>query len=393
MRRPAVFISSTCYDLRQLRADLHAYCDGAGLEPILSEFPTFPVSPDIATAANCQTVIDKRADILVLVIGGRYGSINEHGKSITNLEYLSAKAKGIPIYIFVMRSILDILPVWIANQNGDFSSVVDSPKLFEFVKDIRNSREEWVFPFDIAQDIVNILRLQFAYLFSEALELRRRAAGSEALSDKYRTLTASELRLMIERSPAWEYLLFGRALDRELKALQDLRRDWKYGITIGSARLVTPKEFIHFAQTMMSEMLRISKSAELLFNASLPAALGPPGVPGNVDDILYTANRLGSLYKQILEWKLAFYSLALVEDLNLLRDCASRMCDQIVTDIEDFSQTYEEKVVNGMRRAKSGEKVQIDLLLTFSLSSNLNDFHRELNIVSSRIQSGKIKWE
>jgi hypothetical protein len=86
MRKPAVFVSSTCYDLKQVRADLHMYLDNAGFEPVLSEYSTFPVDPGAATVANCRKVVENRADIFVLIIGCRYGSTDEDGKSVTNLE-------------------------------------------------------------------------------------------------------------------------------------------------------------------------------------------------------------------------------------------------------------------------------------------------------------------
>ena len=181
MRRPSVFVSSTCYDLKQLRADLYLYFDGADLDPVLSEHPSFPVDPDVTTVENCRKAVESRADIFVLVVGGRYGSLSENGKSVTNLEYLTAKAKGIPVYVFVMDSILTFLPVWKANPAADFASVVDSPRLFEFVSDIRDRSAKWVFAFDTAQDITSILRNQLAYLFADALALRIRASASGAL--------------------------------------------------------------------------------------------------------------------------------------------------------------------------------------------------------------------
>jgi hypothetical protein len=41
--------------------------------------------------------VERNADVLVLVIGGRYGFVDEAGsKSVSNLEYLVARAKGYP---------------------------------------------------------------------------------------------------------------------------------------------------------------------------------------------------------------------------------------------------------------------------------------------------------
>src|SRR5882757_1392045 len=104
---PKVFLSSTCYDLRQVREDIETAVTGLGLCPLRSEAESFPIDPTLTTVENCQKVVRESADILVLVIGGRYGSVDSgSGKSITNLEYLAAKTKGIPVYAFVDQQVL-----------------------------------------------------------------------------------------------------------------------------------------------------------------------------------------------------------------------------------------------------------------------------------------------
>ena len=93
---------------------------------MLSEYSTFPLDPNIGTLNNCLQVVDERADIFILVVGCRYGSVTETGRSITNMEYLKAKAKGIPIYAFVDKKILSVLSLWKDNPNADFRSTVDT---------------------------------------------------------------------------------------------------------------------------------------------------------------------------------------------------------------------------------------------------------------------------
>jgi hypothetical protein len=106
--------------------------DDLGYIPLLSELPSFPVDPDLDTIENCRARVEKNADILILVIGGRYGSIDARTeKSITNLEFLTARRKGIPIYAFVEKSILAVMPVWKNNPSGNFSGTVDTPRLFD----------------------------------------------------------------------------------------------------------------------------------------------------------------------------------------------------------------------------------------------------------------------
>ena len=83
-----------------------------------SELPSFPIDPTTDTIENCRLRVDNEADIFILIIGGRYCYVSEnHGKSVTNLEYLAARAKGIPIYVFVERRVLAVLPTWKDNPD------------------------------------------------------------------------------------------------------------------------------------------------------------------------------------------------------------------------------------------------------------------------------------
>lgn len=87
-RRPSIFVSSTCYDLKQIRQDIREFIEeDLGYEAILSEYDSFPIDPDRDTINNCLRVVEQRADIMVLIIGNRYGYITDRGeKSITNYK-------------------------------------------------------------------------------------------------------------------------------------------------------------------------------------------------------------------------------------------------------------------------------------------------------------------
>ena len=133
-RKPSIFVSSTCYDLKQIRRDIREFIEAdLGYEAILSEYDSFPIDPDKDTINNCLRVVEQRADIMVLIVGSRYGYITDHGeKSITNLEYLRAKAKGIPIFVFIDQKVSNILPVWKKNKEMNFSDILlDTEYMFK----------------------------------------------------------------------------------------------------------------------------------------------------------------------------------------------------------------------------------------------------------------------
>lgn len=64
-RKPSIFVSSTCYDLKQIRRDIREFIEAdLGYEAILSEYDSFPIDPDKDTINNCLRVVEQRADIL-----------------------------------------------------------------------------------------------------------------------------------------------------------------------------------------------------------------------------------------------------------------------------------------------------------------------------------------
>lgn len=392
MRKPSIFVSSTFYDLKQLRADLYSYVDHAGFEPVLSEYPSFPVDPDETTVENCRKAVETRGDVFVLVIGGRYGSMNEHGKSITNLEYVTARAKGIPVYIFVMRSILDMLPVWKANPTADFTSVVDSPKLFQFVSEIRHGGEEWVFGFESAKDIITILRTQLAYLFADALVLRTRASISGVLATKYTHLSGRELRLIIEKPPGWEYRLFSEAIQREISSSLDLRRDWTYNLVLGSETSVRPSEFVQQIGQKNSEAIRIISNLQALFDKALPAALGPAGHPGDPESIIYVANRVGDIYRSLLRWRLEFFRQSPMDELLQLRTLAASLCDNTITEIEVFVSKLSSEIADALDKPPGGPSRVVTLTLTLTAPDQA-PLKQELTRLTNLFTTRKLKWD
>ena len=128
MQPLSIFLSSTCYDLKSLREHLRTEIASWGHDPVLSEYPSFPVSPDLSTVDNCKKVVRDRADILVLVIGGKRGSLDPVSqRSLVNIEYSEARAAGLDCIVFVDRPVWDLLPLFRKNSDADFTPTVDYP--------------------------------------------------------------------------------------------------------------------------------------------------------------------------------------------------------------------------------------------------------------------------
>jgi hypothetical protein len=97
MKALDVFISSTCYDLVDLRFELKAYLEQNGCTVRLSEDPTSPFSidPTADSIASCLANVEA-SDVVACVLDRRYGGVLDRGdyadKSATEAEVLFARS-------------------------------------------------------------------------------------------------------------------------------------------------------------------------------------------------------------------------------------------------------------------------------------------------------------
>lgn len=381
---PSVFVSSTCFDLAQIRQDLKGFFENLGLTPILSEFGAFPIDPDANAISNCLSNIRANADILVLIIGGRYGSTTSQGKSVTNLEYYEAKAKGIPIYVFVQKSLINILPVWADNPNADFASSVDSPKVFEFVTEVRSTNKDWVFPFETANDIVSTLRVQFSYLFKISLDIRTKFLALDGnILDV--DLSPAALRLLTEKPPAWEYLFFGEAIQFELLKHHRLRRDLKYGIRFDAHTFIgDPLEVMTEIRQQLDNILLLAESIANILNSVVQDVLRSDGEDADIEGLAYAASRIAQIYMRIIEWIIKIHHIKADPIFNNALRVLSSAPSTIIHDIESYPAKISKMVRGALEAKRSGKNRRINIMLVMQLPKEfLPELEKELAIIAN----------
>jgi hypothetical protein len=346
---------------------------------MLSEFDSFPVDTLLKTVENCIERVQSEADILVLVVGGRYGSTVPSGKSITNLEYLQARAKGIPVYVFVEKSVLSVLEVWRANRTADFSHVVDSTQLFEFVASMRDKGEVWIFAFESAQDITSTLRKQIALLSGEAMRFQTRA-NAAGLSDAARQLRGPALKLIVERPEAWPFRVFSQVLADEIEKSADTKRDVELGVAIGRGpRLRNAAEVADWASTHFQEGLKIINLITTLINKALPDAAGPTGAPDHPDAVIYIARKVADQYRAFLEWILDCRRLNVDAEFQRLTELIANFASNAIQEVEQFSQQLQTEIARAVGGGiPAGESRTIELTLKLTMPDT-TDFNSELD--------------
>src|SRR5436305_4199158 len=173
MAKPRVFLSSTFYDLRHVRADLERFIRELGYEPVLSERGQVPYGKQEALEQYCYREINM-CDIVVSVVGGRFGSASaERPYSVSQLEIKTAHELHKQVYVFIEKAVLVEYRTWLRNEsNPEFKAqYVDDIRIYSFLKEIHSYlANNVVADFDSVSEMIDFLRLQWAGLFQRFLQ-------------------------------------------------------------------------------------------------------------------------------------------------------------------------------------------------------------------------------
>lgn len=389
MNQLRIFISSTCYDLVQIRADLFDFISGLGYQPILSEYTSFPIDPDTNTVDNCIQNVEA-SDILILIIGGRYGHVVDSEKSITNTEYLYARQRGIPVYIFIYKPLVTIFPVWSQNKEADFTQTVDSPKVFEFIEDLRLNNKNWCFEFEKAQHITSILKIQFSHLFKDSLDLRKKIRISDQ-PEFYKFLSPKAVNIALKKDLYYEPLFFAQVLKDELEKHENLKLDLEYKILLSCKRQIKdPFELNDWLGLQMKGAENLIQSVNNIYSDAFPYFFGEPGVPSDLKGLYYVAYSLAQIFKEMVEWSLDIKSVDVHEDFISIRDNLSTFMMEFIDQIWE----YPDNTINTMLEARktyeeTGAHPGAKAVLTLTMGEGvIKVFTEELARITQKLQSG-----
>ena len=364
-RPPNVFLSSTMYDLSELRAQLRQFVEGIGWRPVMSEHDSFPIDANQTTVENSRRNVRENADVFVMIVGARYGSVDvDADKSVTNLEFIEARTRGVPVYVFVSRDVLAQLRVWKANPEADYSGVVDTPRVFEFIDSFRGGGEAWTFEFTTAEDIVNTLRKQFAYLVQDALELRQMASGQDRLLTE---LEGDALMLALRRDQYWEIRLLATVLEEELGRRVPLRREIEYGLTSESVTFVDIVDLPSWALDRLEEAQRlVEHRVDTIGNSYMPQVLGTDGVPGEPTEIVAAARRLAQVWEDSARWTLRCCSVRVDDRAQRLVDLLANVNAHMLDELWEFVHSITPRLDEAIEALAAGGSSDLKLVLTLT---------------------------
>ncbi len=186
-----IFISSTFYDLKYIREDLANFVRNYCYEPVLFENGDIGYTPERSLDASCYEAM-KNSDMVILIIGGEYGSAASGEKKDEFLEYMSVTRKefrtaidsGIPVFVMVDKKVMAEYGVYEANydliekENKEIKfAFTKNINVFRFIKEIKNIVNLPIQEFERSSDIKGFISKQWADMFKNYLTYLR--SGNE----------------------------------------------------------------------------------------------------------------------------------------------------------------------------------------------------------------------
>lgn len=204
MARPRIFISSTFYDLKQVRSELEHFLLEAGYDPVLNERGHIAYGKDEPPQNYCYREISN-VDILVSIIGGRFGSDStQKGLSVSQAELETALKLHKQVYIFVERNVRAEYETYQVNkEKADLKyryADIQVYKHLDYVFGLPSNNA--LASFEFAKDITTYLKEQWAGLFQRLMqenEQRERDSLVQDLSASVRTLNELVQYIVRER--------------------------------------------------------------------------------------------------------------------------------------------------------------------------------------------------
>lgn len=206
--KPRVFVSSTFYDLKYIREDLSNYIAAHDFEPVLFENGDIGYTPGKTLDQSCYDQM-KSTDMVILIVGGNYGSPASGEKeddfeeymSVTRKEFQTAVNTSVPVFVFIDSTVYSEFGVYEANLeqieekrvNINFKST-KSINVFRFIREIKNIGNIAITEFRKATDIKDFLSKQWSDMFKTYLSNLRKESENNKLVD-----AVEELRTFIKQ--------------------------------------------------------------------------------------------------------------------------------------------------------------------------------------------------
>ncbi len=206
--KPRIFVSSTFYDLKYIREDLSNFIRSYGYEPVLFEDGDIGYTPGKNLDTSCYESM-KNSDMVILIIGGEYGSAAsgedkdefKEYLSVTRNEFRTGVESGIPIFVMIDKKVMAEYGVYDANYESieKENKVVAFPttkniNVFRFIKEIKGIVTLPIQEFEKSSDIKGFISKQWADMFKNYLSSLRNEKEDRKIES-----SVNEMKALIQK--------------------------------------------------------------------------------------------------------------------------------------------------------------------------------------------------
>lgn len=206
--KPRIFISSTFYDLKYIREDLANFVRSYGYEPILFEDGDIGYTPGKTLDSSCYESM-KNSDMVILIIGGEYGSAASGEKrdgfkdyiSVTRNEFRTAIDSGIPVFAMIDKNVMAEYRMYEANydliekEKKELNFVsTKNVNVLRFIKEVRGIVALPVQEFEKTSDIKGFISKQWADMFKNYLSSLRNERENKKIEN-----SVNEMKALIQK--------------------------------------------------------------------------------------------------------------------------------------------------------------------------------------------------
>lgn len=351
----------------------------------MSEYASFPVLPDLKTIDNCKKVVRENADLFLLIVGGKRGSLDpSSGKPIVNLEYQCAEEQNIDAFVFVRKSVLDLLPVWEKNPTTDFAPHVDYPEVFAFVKALKQ-KSRWIFPFDKTSDIKDVLAIQLSVFLKDLLSRKR--AGKLRHLKAFSEESEQAQEIARDKPRFWEFLLTEELLRSKFTEVKRRYVEIEQGRVFQKAKELKLRETTKWMQLKLQDLTKLIELFGVVVPEEIPASWGKPGEPGDAIAIKRSVDKLIAGCNELLDWETDILFTTVPDRLQRLKDLMRGTTKGIIDELgrlpDELGKPFKES---------AEPKGKITIELSFPESPNIRLISEEASQVFAEMQERPWEW-
>jgi hypothetical protein len=201
----------------------------------------------------------------------------------------------------------------------------------------------------------------------EGLTLRDKVSGLK-FPRFLLSLSGESLKIVMERSPGWEYRFFSSVLSDEMRTDQELKWDLKYGLTIGRVHPLSElQKMLDWVGLKLNDVGALVNSADTLMNKVVQDGLGKSGHEGDPELLFYCAHRIAQVRKELVKWSLEFGCTEVGPECKHLLELISQMSAGVIENLESIPGKLDAEINKVLEAKAKGESYVGELMLKLTI--------------------------